>query len=156
MLNDKQKAFARAILRGLSNRDAAIDAGYAKSSASAAGSRLAKDKKILDYISRLENVKANVKEDVAEFVPVGTTERVRKGLGIIDGRPDVLDFLVERVFDEFEDRRVQVECAKAVLPYQHSKKGDIGVKQGREDTAKELAGGAGSGRFGTMEPPKIN
>lgn len=154
MLNDKQKAFARAILRGLSNRDAAIEAGYAKNSASAAGSRLAKDKKILDYISRLENVKAVVKEDVADFVPMGTAEKVKTATK--KGDPDSLAFLLHVMDDDFEDIKTRVECAKAALPYQHSKKGDVGVKQSREDNAQDLSKGAGSGRFGMQAPPKVN
>lgn len=33
MLSDKKKAFARGILQGLSNKDAAIQAGYSENSA---------------------------------------------------------------------------------------------------------------------------
>ncbi len=152
MLNDKQKAFARGILRGLSNRDAAIEAGYAKNTASSAGSRLARNKKILDYISRLENVKEKVKEDVADFVPVGTSSKVKK----FKSKPDPLKFLLGVMDDDFEDIKTRVECAKAALPYVHAKMGDIGKKQSQEEQAKDMASGGGSGRFAAMAPPKVN
>ena len=42
-LTPKKRAFVDALRGGASNKDAAIAAGYAASSASAAGSRLAKD-----------------------------------------------------------------------------------------------------------------
>ena len=154
MLNDKQKAFARGILQGMTNREAAIHAGYSEKSASAAGSRLAKDKKILDYISRLENVKEKVGENVADFVPVGTTEKAKSAIRNSPG--DSLNFLLGVMSDITEDIKLRVECAKAALPYQHAKKGDVGIKQSREDNAVDISRGGGSGRFAAIAPPKIN
>ena len=140
MLSDKKKAFAQGILRGLSNRDAAIHAGYAEKSASQQGSRLAKDPAIEKYISRLRDVNENVKEVpdeiIADSIPVGTTSALRSH----KDRRDPLEFLLGLMDDDFEDIKTRVEAAKAALPYVHSKKGDVGVKQSREDDAKELAG----------------
>lgn len=154
MLNDKQKAFARGILQGLSNREAALQAGYSENSASQQGSRLAKDKRILDYISRLEGVKAKVKEEVDDYVPVGTSEQVQKVFAKGEVKPDALNFLLQVMSDDFEDIKTRVECAKAALPYQYAKKGDVGVKESRENNAQDLASGGGSGRFAAMAPPK--
>lgn len=158
MLSDKKKAFAQGILRGLSNRDAAIHAGYAEKSASQQGSRLAKDPAIEKYISRLRDVNENVKEVpdeiIADSIPIGTTDGVRNHRS----KKDPLEFLLNVMSDGGEDPKLRIEAAKAALPYVHSKKGDVGVKQSREDNAEELSKGGGTGRFSAGAPPsaKIN
>ena len=48
-LTGKKRLFAEALLAGKSNKEAALAAGYSPASASAAGSRLAKDKDVLAY-----------------------------------------------------------------------------------------------------------
>ena len=42
-LSEKMKKFAQAVVDGLSNKEAAISAGYAEKTASQAGSKLKKD-----------------------------------------------------------------------------------------------------------------
>ena len=46
-MNEQKEAFAKAKVRGLSNREAAIAAGYRAKTASVSGSRLAKDEDVL-------------------------------------------------------------------------------------------------------------
>ena len=53
-MNEQKELFAKAKLRGLSNREAAIAAGYSEKTASASGSRLAKDIDVLADIERLK------------------------------------------------------------------------------------------------------
>ncbi|GGY38274.1 terminase small subunit [Pseudoduganella albidiflava] len=50
-LTGKKRAFADAVLAGLSNKDAAIAAGYSAATASAAGSRLVKDADVAGYLA---------------------------------------------------------------------------------------------------------
>ncbi|MBS7819636.1 hypothetical protein B9T11_07875 [Wohlfahrtiimonas chitiniclastica] len=150
MLSDKKKAFARGILQGLSNKDAAIQAGYSENSAAQQGSRLAKEKEIISYIEQLGSVKEKLNENPADFVPVGTTEQIKR---YKDTR-DPLQFLLDRMDDEFEEMGTRMEAAKAALPYVHSKKGDIGVKENRANTAEGIA--KGGGKFSTMKPPTLN
>lgn len=150
MLSDKKKAFARGILQGLSNKEAAIQAGYSESSASAQGSRLAKEKEIISYIKQLSDVKEKSKVDPAKFVPVGTTEQVKN----YKDKRDPLQFLLDRMDDEFEEMGTRMEAAKAALPYCHSKKGDVGVKETRTNNAHDIA--KGGGKFSTNKPPTVN
>ena len=49
--NSKKRLFADAVLAGKSNKDAAIAAGYSAATASAAGSRLVKDKDVVAYLA---------------------------------------------------------------------------------------------------------
>ena len=51
-LTGKKRLFAEALLAGKSNKLAALAAGYSAASASAAGSRLAKDKDVLAHLAR--------------------------------------------------------------------------------------------------------
>lgn len=150
MLSDKKKAFARGILQGLSNKESAIQAGYSESSASAQGSRLAKEKEIISYIEQLSAVKEKSKVDPAKLVPVGTTEQVKN----YGDQIDPLEFLLGRVSDTTEEKGVRIECAKIALPYVHSKKGDVGVKEARTNNAHDIA--KGGGKFSTMKPPTVN
>ena len=59
-MNEQKEVFAKAKLRGLSNREAAIAAGYSEKTASACGSRLAKDEDVLAEIARLEQISYEV------------------------------------------------------------------------------------------------
>lgn len=56
METTKKQAFAMAIVCGLTKRNAAIAAGYSVKTASAAGTRLAKDEDVLQEIERLRNL----------------------------------------------------------------------------------------------------
>lgn len=51
-LTAKKRQFADAVLAGKSNKDAAIEAGYSAATASAAGSRLVKDKDVAAYLAQ--------------------------------------------------------------------------------------------------------
>lgn len=53
-MNEQKERFAKAKLRGLSNKEAAVAAGYSEKTASASGSRLAKDSDVLAEIERLK------------------------------------------------------------------------------------------------------
>ena len=69
-MTEKKKAFADSLISGaaknISNKQAAIDAGYSEATASQMGSKLAKDKDVLRYMAqqKLNNsqaIKAEVK-----------------------------------------------------------------------------------------------
>lgn len=83
-MNEQKEAFAKAKVRGLSNREAAIAAGYSVKTASASGSRLAKDEDVLAEIARLkeigyvgvgQGVEAVPAADVSLPVPVLSDEK---------------------------------------------------------------------------------
>ncbi|WP_083233123.1 terminase small subunit [Pseudomonas graminis] len=70
-LTPKKRAFADALRGGASNKEAAIAAGYSASSASAAGSRLAKDPHVLAELANgtvNKNVKAQPKAKAPKSV----------------------------------------------------------------------------------------
>ena len=132
-LTGKKRAFVDAVLSGKSNKEAAILAGYSAKTASAAGSRLAKDKEIAAYLKvRItEMAKADAKaEDDSSPVPSPNDFRLNPSLPIV--WTDPLAFLRAVMNHEYTDLKHRINAAKAMLPYELAKKGDIGKKEERE------------------------
>ncbi|MNF66384.1 Terminase small subunit [compost metagenome] len=151
-LTSKQQKFVDAKACGASNKEAAEAAGYAASTASAAGSRLAKEPKI---VAALEMLKAsgNVKAEPTAVRPAanhGETDDSAAGnddesLSELPNTGDPLVWLLALMNEpkaKVFDRR---NAAQAALPYVHGKKAD----QGKKDQKQQAAEQAGkSSRFG--------
>lgn len=58
LITEKRELFAQAVARGMSNKNAAIAAGYSARTASAAGSRLMKDPEVKARVEELKSVAA--------------------------------------------------------------------------------------------------
>lgn len=156
-LTPKQRAFVVAVAGGASNKDAAIAAGYAASSASVAGSRLAKHPEVMAALAQAginKIVKAPAKKAAA---PSGgepsPDEPVEAGFDLAQAlrHSDPKDFLLAVMNDFGSDAKLRVDAAKALMPFLHPRKGESGKK----DSAKEAAEKAASGRFGVRQPPKL-
>lgn len=134
-LTGKRKAFAEAKKAGKSNKDAALAAGYSAATASAAGSRLVKDKEVAAYLVK---AKAASEKDA----PVAP----------IDPEPtrDAKEFLELVMLGLIGADAAQIKAATALLPFQHQKLGEGGKKELREEAAKKVAG-----RFASAAPPKL-
>ncbi|MDQ0040828.1 terminase small subunit [Variovorax boronicumulans] len=61
-----------------------------------------------------------------------------------------LDYLLEVMRDDQEDRSRRMQAASLAAPYCHSKKGEGGKKEERSEAAKRVAG-----RFAPAAPPKL-
>ncbi|WAK44855.1 terminase small subunit [Pseudomonas phage PseuP_224] len=148
-LTEKKRRFVESKAAGASNREAAEAAGYAAGSASAAGSRLAKDP---DVVAALEKLKAtrNVKQEpdgeTFDPAPLGDESGDLVNLPSTD---DPLVWLLALMNDpqaKIFDRR---NAAQSALPYFHGKKSGMGKKEQKlEDAAKV---GASGSRFGLRE-----
>ncbi|WP_236233221.1 terminase small subunit [Pseudomonas tohonis] len=154
-LTDKKRRFVDAKAGGASNKEAAIAAGYAASSASAAGSRLAKDPQIIEALDKRSRVKASKGQPSPIDPPDSAIDDLPEddqGGEILTNLPRTEDPLLwllslmnepnAKVFD----RR---NAAQAALPYIHGKKADQGKKDQKAAAAKEAA----KGKFGTSKPP---
>lgn len=62
---------------------------------------------------------------------------------------DPLDFLLSVQNSPMVDIKTRVRAAIAAAQYKHTKRGDGGIKDGRQDAAKK----AGAGKFGASAPP---
>lgn len=149
-LTGKKRLFAEALLAGKSNKEAALAAGYSAASASAAGSRLAKDKDVLAHQQR----KAAAAKKPKEVAPAPASEPVAPP-GSFDlsqalAHRDPRVFLLAAMNDVLLEPKLRIDAAKALMPFEFAKKGEGGKKEQQADAAKKAAS-----RFAPAAPPKL-
>lgn len=174
-LTSRKRAFIAALREGASNRDAAVAAGYSEKTASAAGSRLVKDKDVAAELMKLRalglmppdvkgDVKAHVKAKLAGK-PSAKDEQAADSASVTDEPPepepagfdltqallhrDPRDFLLSVMNDLGTEPKLRVDAAKALMPFIHPRKGESGKK----DQAQANAEKAATGKFGNRRGP---
>jgi phage terminase small subunit len=137
-LTGKKRAFADAVLAGLSNKEAAIRAGFSEKTASAAGSRNVKDPDVKAYLDQ--------RRRPPEFAGASTPPALGHADEAFDIPPtaDPVEFLTKVMNEPAADLRLRIDAAKAMLPFKHKKLGEGGKKEEKDAAAKA----AGGGRFG--------
>jgi len=151
-LTSKKRLFADALLAGKNNKQAALAAGYSAASASAAGSRLAKDKDVLAHMARVsESQQEKVLPSPAD--PEGGADLpaafdLKKALSHSDPRA----FLLAAMNDGLLEPKLRIDAAKALMPFEFAKKGE---SSGKKEDAAAKAKAAAAGKFGRREPPKL-
>lgn len=160
-LTGKKLKFAEAKARGLSNKQAAIEAGYSAGTAAAAGSRLAKDPDVVAALARKAKAKAVKAAPPAKAMPARTpppdepealdAEAARASFdwAAAASYDDPKMFLKAVMNDVETEPKLRVFAAKELMPYFHRKLGDSGKKEDRADAAKKAA----TGRFAAAAPP---
>lgn len=157
-LTPKKRTFIAAVREGASNKDAAIAAGCPEKTASAAGSRLAKDPDViaeLHKLNALHPVKGPVKTvkgpEPAADPHQAPEEEGPAGFDLQGAllHRDPKDFLLAVMNDFDSDAKLRVDAAKALMPFIHPRKGESGKKE----VAKDKAAGAAQGRFGVRKGP---
>ena len=154
-LSEKMKKFALAVVDGLSNKEAAISAGYAEKTASQAGSKLRKDPEIIVYIEKLKADKEG-RSLTSEKPEVKSTSTYENDNPLDDGdyaKDDPLQFLID-VMNKSDDMFLRFNAAKAALPYVHGKVAEKGKKESQVDDAKAAA--TGGGKYATRSARKAN
>lgn len=154
-LTGKKLAFAKALLAGKSNKEAAIKAGYSEKTASPAGSRLAKDPAVQAYLA-IAKKQQTVKPRATPKKAAGAVARSDgpdedPGPDIFEDHDDPKTWLLAAMKNPLLDPRQRIDAAKAALPYCHQKLGEGGKKEQKQDAAKKAAGG----KFATSAPPKL-
>jgi phage terminase small subunit len=153
-LTPKKRAFVDALRGGASNKDAAIAAGYAASSAAQAGARLAKDRFVIEAL-RGATVNKKVNKFVKGSPPAGddqpAEEQPDPGFDLSKALrfSDPKDFLLATMNDFEAEAKLRVDAAKALMPFIHPRRGESGKK----DTAKDKAASAAQGKFGVRKGP---
>jgi phage terminase small subunit len=157
-LTPKKRAFVAALREGASKKDAAIAAGCPEKTASAAGTRLAKDPDViaeLHKLNALHPVKAAVKTvkgpEAAAAPDQVPEEEAPAGFDLKGAllHRDPKDFLLAVMNDFDSDAKLRVDAAKALMPFIHPRKGESGKKE----VAKDKAAGAAQGKFGVRKGP---
>ncbi|EHU2499040.1 terminase small subunit [Acinetobacter baumannii] len=153
-LTEKMEKFALAIVDGKTNKEAAISAGYAEKTASAAGARLAKDPEIIVYIEMLKAQKEgrSLTSDSPKVKPKDTPENSGEDENPIEEfqfeGDDPLDFLIKVMNFNGNKLPLRMQAAMALMPYKHGKVAEKGKKQTKAETARE---GSKSGKFATLD-----
>ena len=167
-LTAKSKAFAQAVVDGMSNKDAAISAGYSEKTAMQQGSKLAKLPEVIAYIEKLTSAKklTSSKEKPTGNVQVVKVEKIESGPEQVHGQfvgrdevaigshEDPLEYLKSVWMDDQADGKLRLDAAKAGLPYVHGKVADKGKKQTQEEEARAAA--KSGGKFATRSARKAN
>ncbi|WP_151746325.1 terminase small subunit [Acinetobacter soli] len=145
-LTEKMKKFARAIVDGATNKEAAISAGYAEKTASQQGSKLRNDSEIIVYIEKLKAEKEGrtLTPSKSQVKPESSGED-ENPFEDNYAKDDPLQFLID-VMNKSDDMFLRFNAAKAALPYVHGKVAEKGKKEAKHDKAKE---GAATGRYAT-------
>ena len=168
-LTAKGEAFAQAVADGLSNKDAAISAGYSEKTAMQQGAKLAKNPEIIAYIEKLTSTKKLTpqskkltfeKPRQSTSIQVVKIEKIESGSEQAHGEfvdrdeipigshEDPLEYLKAVWMKEELDPKLRLDAAKAALPYVHGKVADKGKKQTKAEEAQNAA--KGGGKFGTL------
>lgn len=144
-LTGKKRLFADAVIAGKSNRDAAIAAGYSAKTASAAGSRLVKDPKVVECLKERNK---GAKTAPSPAAAPATSKPFNLGLALQHDDPKA--FLKAAMNDLELDPRQRIDAAKALMPFVHQKLGEGGKKDQQNEAAKKVAS-----RFSPAAPPKL-
>lgn len=148
-LTEKMKKFARAIVDGATNKEAAISAGYEEKTASQQGSKLRNNSEIIVYIEKLKAEKEGrtLTPEKPKVKPANSGEYDNPLNDDNYAKDDPLQFLID-VMNNSDDMFLRFNAAKAALPYVHGKVADKGKKETKEDAAKQATK---TGRLGTLE-----
>ncbi|NIF15642.1 terminase small subunit [Pantoea sp. Cy-639] len=155
-LTPKKRRFIDAVRGGASNRDAAIAAGCPEKTASAAGSRLAKDPDVVNELHKLNAlhpVKGSVKQPPPKGTPEAPGDDVESAgfdLGAALLHRDPKDFLLAVMNDAGSEPKLRVDAAKALMPFLHPRKGEGGKKEERQKAAEQAAS-----KFSRQAPPRL-
>lgn len=148
-LTAKKRLFADAVLAGKANKDAAIAAGYSAATASAAGSRLVKDKDVVLYMAA-RKIQQESKPALSGKSAGGPRAPVDFDIDANTNFTDPKAFLVAAMNDGRTEQKLRVDAAKALMPFMHQKLGEGGKKEQRDAEAKKVAS-----RFSPGAPPKL-
>ena len=141
---EKKRRFVEALRNGKSGKDAAIAAGYSKKGASQAASRLMNDPDVIEALDRYEKVNKAKEEAKAEGKPFDIS-------ALSQMYSDPKDFLKAVMNDPSEEVRLRVDAAKTLMPYEHTRKADVGKKEQAQEKADAIA----SNRFAPRSAPRV-
>jgi phage terminase small subunit len=139
-LTAKQQAFVSNKAAGVTNRDAAIAAGYAVAGAEVAAGKLMRNPAIRKAI------KAATKDahptDTKSNAPVMPRAKYT----------DAMTFLKDVMNHAGLPIAMRADAAKQLLPYMHARLGEVGKKEKAKDRARVLSGQ----RFRPNAPPTLH
>lgn len=155
MLNDTQRKFVEATVRGCTPKEAAIAAGLSENTARNAGARMRKEPKVVAALAAIGFDTPGLPLTVPEPKKAPAAESLAEPEEVADiGLPqteDSLEFLEAVVANPNIPLGRRLEAAKTLLPFQHAKIGEKGKKATKADGAQAAA--AEGQKFGARPAP---
>lgn len=158
MLNEAQRKFVEATVRGATPKEAAIAAGLSENTARNAGARMRKHPKVVVALEAIgfatPGTPPIVKTPAPQNSQVEEPEPTEEDLGQpLPETTDSIEFLEAVVAHPKMPLGRRIEAAKTLLPFQHAKIGEKGKKETKADGAKEAA--QTDDVYGTRRPPSL-
>lgn len=157
MLNEAQRKFVEATVRGATPKEAAIAAGLSENTARNAGARMRKHPKVVAALEAIGFATPGAPPVVKTAAPVAAVpadqEPEDDPLDDLPQTGDSLEFLEAVQANPRVPLSKRMEAAKNLLPYQHAKIGEKGKKETKADGAKAAA--AGVNAYATRKPPSL-
>ncbi|MGH8818091.1 MAG: hypothetical protein ACREX5_15950 [Achromobacter pestifer] len=162
MLNDTQRKFVEATLRGAGPKEAAIAAGLSPDTAGPAGARMRKHPKVVSALAAVGFDTPGASQEAHKPIhprkpapePQDEQEPTEEDLDQpLPETTDSIEFLEAVVAHPKMPLGRRIEAAKTLLPFQHAKIGEKGKKQTKADGAKDLAEGGNA--YGSRKPPSL-
>lgn len=157
-LTEMQEQYARNRAAGVTQKEAAIAAGYAAISADRQGSVLDKrddiKKAIARYKKEMKRGQHTDLDDKADAVDENEKKRQMPRAKY----DDPIQFLEDLMNHKHMPVAMRADAAKQLLPYKHARIGEKGKKESAKDRAKEIANGgrgATKPKFATKSPPPL-
>ncbi len=141
-LTEKQHQFVINKVAGCTNRDAAVAAGYAVGSASAAADKLMAMPAIRAALKSAGKATPGV-----DIAPANVPNMPR------DKYSDAKQFLIDVMNLAGLPIAVRADAAKQLLPYMHARIGEVGKKEAKKENARAIA--RGRHKFSTKAPPPL-
>lgn len=139
-LTDKQQAFVALKIAGVTNRDAAISAGYSVASAAVAADKLMNNPAVRAAIKGSQAAIGN--KPAAVTMPRETYA-------------EPMAFLMDVMNHQGLPMAVRAEAAKQLLPYHHARKGESGKKEKADQRARDVVDQPRA-RFAPTRPPRFH
>lgn len=141
-MTKKQQNFIANKIAGMTNRDAAIAAGYAVGSA-----RVAADK-----LMKVPAVRSAIQAGTGSAGKEPAANWMKPAYG------SSLELMRDTYNNPKAPMGVRFDAAKQALPYEHARVGEVGKKQAKQARAEAAAGKRGPGRppkFAPSKPPQL-
>lgn len=158
MLTETKRKFVAARKAGLSPAKAAVKAGLSEKTASAAGSRLAKDPLVMAALAGVDFKPKKAKSASTASEPAVNAEATDDNPATTPAQvfKTPQQYLMHVVNDETADAELRASSARALLPYMLDRgsrapsAAPVGKKEAQAQAARQVAG-----RFAAAAPPKL-
>ena len=155
MLNEAQRKFVEATVRGATPKEAAITAGLSENTARNAGARMRKHPKVVAALEAIGFATPGAPLTVKAPAPADGQPEEKEPEEVANiGLPqteDSLEFLEAVVANPNIPLGRRLEAAKTLLPFQHAKIGEKGKKATKAEGAANAA--AEGNKFGARAAP---